>query len=67
MANYRYESSRIGDVVLYEDKKLLVLEEPILTNPCSICFFDNKECSGIACKPHERVDRKGVIYREIAS
>lgn len=65
MASYRYESSRIGDVVLWEDKKLLVQHGSIYQNPCARCFFYKAECSGIACMPHERDDRKDVIFQEI--
>ena len=65
MASYRYESSRIGDVVLWEDKKLLVQHGSYYANPCYHCFFDKGECSGIACLPHERDDGKDVIFQEI--
>lgn len=65
MASYRYETSRIGDVVLWEDKKLLVQNGNIYQNPCARCFFDKTECSGIACMPHERDDMKDAIYQEI--
>ena len=67
MASYRYESSRIGDVVLYEDKKLLVQKSPLYSNPCYHCFFVGDNCSGIACKPHVRIDRENIIYHEISS
>lgn len=65
MASYRYESSRIGDIILYEDKKLMVCKGFLFLDPCMSCFFYKTECSGIACMPHERDDRKDVIYREI--
>lgn len=66
MASYRYESSGIYDVVLWEDKKLIVGYAAFYNKPCDHCFF-NKEgniCSGIACLPHEREDGKNVIYQE---
>lgn len=65
MASYRYESSRIGDVVLWEDKKLIVMSGSFFSNPCLFCFFHKKECFGIACTPHERDDCKDVIYQQI--
>ena len=67
MAFFRYESSSIGDVVLWEDKKLIVQNGSFYSNPCARCFFDKNECSGIACMPHERDDRKDVIYQDILS
>lgn len=68
MASYRYESSRIGDIVLWEDKKLLVTSSINLRDPCSKCFFDKSHdgCSGVACLPHERDERKDVVYQEIS-
>ena len=67
MASYRYESSRIGDVVLWEDKKLLVVSAVGIRNPCSNCFFDKSPegCTGVACLPHERDDCKEAIFQEI--
>lgn len=65
MASYRYESSRIGDVVFWEDKKLLVQHSSYYSNPCYHCFFYKKNCTGIACLAHERLDRKDVLYFEI--
>ena len=67
MAGYRYESSRIGDLVLWEDKKLLVQHGLYYSNPCYHCFFNKRECTGVACLPQERFDRKYVIYLEITS
>ena len=61
----RYSESHVGDIVLFEDRKL---EIHLGTGAsCFYCFFQRLGiCTQIACAATERNDRTCVIYKEVS-
>ncbi len=60
----RYSESHVGDIVLFEDRKL---EINLRTRfDCFSCFFERRSlCLQIACSAIERNDNTCVIYNEV--
>ena len=61
----RYQSAHVGDVVLYEDIKLEIIDSADIFYQCVRCFFKHRTCSGIACLGGERDDRNSIYYKKV--
>lgn len=61
----RYESAHVGDVVLYEDIKLEIIESDNIFYQCPRCFFNHRTCSGVACLMGERDDRNSIYFKKV--
>lgn len=57
----RMRQARIGEIVEYEDEKLLIIK----SNTCRGCYFEKSGCADIPCDVNTTVDGESRQYEKL--
>ena len=57
----RIRQERIGEIVEYEDEKLLIIK----SNTCKGCYFEKSGCVDIPCSVLDTIDEKSRQYEKL--
>ena len=60
----KYANAKIGDIIRLNETTIKVVDEDMGVYNCDDCYFNDKECSHIACMMSERDEPISVTFIE---